>query len=100
MRVPMDKTFSIPALERSFQIRFSLATDVKLLWKGIAGLLARRIVFWKRAGDKLARGERVGLIKFGSRVDLLVEAGVEIRVKVGDHIHAGSDIIGYSRPKA
>ena len=67
--------------------------------KQIAGLLARRIVFWKRQGDQLARGERVGLIKFGSRVDVLVEPGVEIRVKVGDHIHAGSDILGYVRSK-
>src|ERR1035438_5602516 len=40
--------------------------------KQIAGLLARRIVFWKRLGDSLARGERVGMIKFGSRVDVLV----------------------------
>ncbi len=67
--------------------------------KQIAGLLARRIVFWKRPGDQLARGERVGLIKFGSRVDVLVDPGVEIRVKVGDHIHAGSDILGYFRSK-
>lgn len=67
--------------------------------KQIAGLLARRIVFWKRVGDQVGRGQRVGLIKFGSRVDVLVEPGVEIRVKVGDHIHAGSDILGYIRPK-
>jgi len=66
----------------------------------IAGLLARRIVFWKRQGDSLARGERVGLIKFGSRVDVLVDPGVEIRVKVGDHIRAGSDIVGYVRAKS
>lgn len=68
--------------------------------KQIAGLLARRIVFWKRPGDALARGERVGLIKFGSRVDVLVDPAVEIRVKVGDHIHAGSDILGYARPQS
>jgi phosphatidylserine decarboxylase len=67
--------------------------------KQIAGLLARRIVFWKRIGDQVGRGQRVGLIKFGSRVDVLVEPGVEIRVKVGDHIHAGSDILGYTRTK-
>jgi len=68
--------------------------------KQIAGLVARRIVFWKRPGDVLARGERVGLIKFGSRVDLLVDPRVEIRVKVGDHIRAGSDVIGFVQPKA
>ncbi len=68
--------------------------------KQIAGLLARRIVFWKSLGDAVQRGQRVGLIKFGSRVDVLVEPGVEIRVKVGDHIHAGSDILGYTRPQS
>lgn len=68
--------------------------------KQIAGLLARRIVFWKRPGDELARGERVGLIKFGSRVDLLVEPGVEWRVKVGDHVRAGSSILGISGTSA
>jgi phosphatidylserine decarboxylase len=65
--------------------------------KQIAGLLARRIVFWKRPGDTLERGERVGLIKFGSRVDVLVEPAVELRVKVGDHARAGSTVLGISR---
>src|SRR5579863_4847509 len=50
--------------------------------KQIAGALARRIVFWKRPGQRLERGERVGLIKFGSRVDLIAEAGTEWRVKI------------------
>lgn len=67
--------------------------------KQIAGLLARRIVFWKRPGDPLQRGERVGLIKFGSRVDVLVEPEVDLRVKLGDHIFAGSSILGFTRPK-
>ena len=67
--------------------------------KQIAGLLARRIVFWKRPGDALERGERVGLIKFGSRVDILMDPGVELRVKVGDHIRAGSSILGIQYPQ-
>jgi phosphatidylserine decarboxylase len=67
--------------------------------KQIAGLLARRIVFWKRPGEKLERGERVGLIKFGSRVDILMDPGVELRVKVGDHIRAGSSILGIHQPQ-
>ena len=66
--------------------------------KQIAGMLARRIVFWKRPGDALARGERVGLIKFGSRVDVLVAPDVEWRVKVGEHVRAGSSILGFSKP--
>lgn len=65
--------------------------------KQIAGLLARRIVFWKKKGDSLARGERVGLIKFGSRADVMMEPKVELRVKVGDHVRAGSSILGMTR---
>jgi phosphatidylserine decarboxylase len=68
--------------------------------KQIAGLLARRIVFWKRLGDSLARGERVGMIKFGSRVDVLVAPSVGWCVKVGDRVRAGSSIIGTTTPQA
>jgi phosphatidylserine decarboxylase len=68
--------------------------------KQIAGLLARRIVFWKRLGDSLARGERVGMIKFGSRVDVLVAPTVEWCVKVGDRVRAGSSILGTTTPQA
>ena len=63
----------------------------------IAGVLARRIVFWKNIGDRVERGGRVGMIKFGSRVDILVSPGVAVSVKVGDHVKAGSTIIGTIR---
>lgn len=62
--------------------------------KQIAGALARRIVFWKRPGDRLERGERVGLIRFGSRVDLVAPPGIEWKVKIGDYVRAGSTILG------
>jgi phosphatidylserine decarboxylase len=65
--------------------------------KQIAGAVARRIVFWKHPGDVLGRGERVGLIKFGSRVDVFVDESVELRVKRGDRVRAGSSILGISR---
>ena len=52
----------------------------------IAGILARRIVCWPREGDNLGRGQKFGLIKFGSRTDLLMPAGVEIAVKIGDRV--------------
>jgi phosphatidylserine decarboxylase len=71
----------------------------RVVVRQIAGVLARRIVFWKKPGDRLERGERVGLIKFGSRVDVLLDSEVELRVKVGDHIHAGSSILGLTRAK-
>jgi phosphatidylserine decarboxylase len=75
------------------------AEDGSIHVRQIAGALARRIVFWKRPGDLIKRGERVGLIKFGSRVDVIVRAGTEWRVKVGDHVRAGSTIIGISKPE-
>ncbi len=59
----------------------------------IVGILARRIVCWRKAGDQLERGERFGLIKFGSRTDLLMPDNVEIRVKVGDRVKGGETII-------
>lgn len=68
-----------------------------VVFKQIAGLLARRIVFNPRTGDKLERGQRVGLIKFGSRVDVVLDETVDIQVKVGDHVAGGSSILGVLR---
>jgi phosphatidylserine decarboxylase len=68
--------------------------------KQIAGLLARRIVFWKHLGDSLTRGERLGMIKFGSRVDVLVAPTVNWCVKVGDRVRAGSSVLGTTTPQA
>ena len=61
-------------------------------FKQIAGLLARRIVFKPAPGARLERGERVGLIKFGSRVDVLLPGNAELRVKKGDHVKGGSSL--------
>ena len=59
----------------------------------IAGIMARRIVCWNREGDVLRRGEKFGLIKFGSRTDLLMPNSVEILVKVGDRVRGGESMI-------
>jgi phosphatidylserine decarboxylase len=59
----------------------------------IAGLLARRIVFRPAQGTRLERGQRVGLIKFGSRVDVLLPGNAELHVKKGDHVKGGSSIL-------
>lgn len=59
----------------------------------IAGLLARRIVFRPARGARLERGQRIGLIKFGSRVDVFLPGNAELRVKKGDHVKGGSSII-------
>ena len=59
----------------------------------IAGLVARRIVCWKKSGDSVDRGERIGLIRFGSRVDLVIPASAALRVRVGDKVRGGSSTI-------
>jgi phosphatidylserine decarboxylase len=66
-------------------------TDVT--FKQIAGLLARRIVFNLSEGDTVERGQRVGLIKFGSRVDVLLPEQATLRVKVGQRVKGGSSVI-------
>lgn len=63
----------------------------------IAGLIARRIVFYKKAGDQVAKGERVGLIKFGSRVDVFLGSEWEITTKIGEHVAGGSSILARRR---
>jgi phosphatidylserine decarboxylase len=68
-----------------------------VVFKQIAGLLARRIVFQPRTGDRLERGQRVGLIKFGSRVDLVLDKAVDLQIKVGDRVAGGSSILGVLR---
>ncbi len=67
----------------------------RIVFKQIAGLLARRIVFTPKVGDRLERGQRVGLIKFGSRTDVLFDAEARISVKVGDRVKGGASILAY-----
>jgi phosphatidylserine decarboxylase len=63
-------------------------------FKQIAGLLARRIICNLKAGDVVQRGQRIGMIKFGSRVDVLMPADVELRVKPGDRVVGGKSVLG------
>ena len=65
----------------------------EVTFKQIAGLLARRIVFNLSQGDTVERGQRVGLIKFGSRVDVLLPAEAAIKIKVGDKVKGGSSVL-------
>jgi phosphatidylserine decarboxylase len=64
-----------------------------VIFKQIAGLLARRIVFDRKVGDTVARGERIGLIKFGSRVDVLLDRDAALQVKPGDRVKGGASIL-------
>jgi phosphatidylserine decarboxylase len=69
-----------------------------VVFKQIAGLLARRIVFTKKVGDRLERGERVGLIKFGSRTDVIFPANAEMKVRVGENVKGGSIVLAIAQP--
>ncbi len=69
-----------------------------IVFKQIAGLLARRIVFQPKVGDRLERGQRVGLIKFGSRTDILLDPSAQLQVKVGDRVRGGASVLAFLHP--
>jgi phosphatidylserine decarboxylase len=64
-----------------------------VIFKQIAGLIARRIVFNFKVGDSIGRGQRVGLIKFGSRVDVLFDCDAVVQVKIGDRVRGGASVL-------
>jgi len=68
--------------------------DGKIVVRQVAGFLARRIVCRAEVGDKLRRGERYGMIKFGSRLDVYLPKDIKIKVKAGDKVKAGESILG------
>lgn len=69
--------------------------NTPILIKQIAGLIARRIVCWANEGDQYSKGQRYGLIRFGSRVDLLVPENTKLAVAVGDRVRGGSSVMGH-----
>lgn len=75
----------------------TIAGDASVRFAQIAGLIARRIVFYKKLGETVAKGERVGLIKFGSRVDIFLGPEWEIKVRPGQRVAGGSSIIAQRR---
>lgn len=84
------------ASELNEQAHFGVkhTSGIKMLFKQITGFLARRIVYHIEEGDKIKAGERFGIMKFGSRMDILLPEPVHINVKVGDRTVAGESIIG------
>lgn len=86
--------FADKASSENEQNRITLVSPSgSVTFKQIAGALARRIVFYPRVGDKLARGQRIGLIRFGSRVDLFVPDAAEALVRPGDKVKAGKTAV-------
>ena len=79
--------------ERS-QLGLRHPSGLKVLFKQIAGLAARRVVYHVTVGDTVKAGQRFGIVKFGSRMDVLVPPTVEVEVEVGDRVRAGETILG------
>ncbi|MFH2012135.1 MAG: phosphatidylserine decarboxylase family protein [Pseudomonadota bacterium] len=70
--------------------------DKKIVFIQIAGLIARRIICWIKKGDAVLRGQRFGLICFGSRLDIFLPLETKIDVKIGQKVKGGETIVGYS----
>lgn len=73
---------------------------VEILFRQIAGFMARRIKFYPHEGDLLQQGDEVGFIKFGSRLDLFLPLDTDIQVKLGEHVKGGISVIAKLKPKA
>ncbi|HLW98399.1 MAG TPA: phosphatidylserine decarboxylase [Candidatus Acidoferrales bacterium] len=65
----------------------------EIVFKQIAGMIARRVVLWKKSGEEVARGERIGIVRFGSRMDIWLPRDVQIIVKPGDSVAGGSSVL-------
>jgi phosphatidylserine decarboxylase len=71
-----------------------LASEDRIVFVQIAGVIARRIACWVRPGDEVGRGQRVGLIRFGSRLDVYLPLTARVKVRPGDTVRAGRSILG------
>lgn len=76
------------------QNALTIQGEITVVCKQIAGILARRVVCWKKAGDTLALGERFGMIKFSSRTDLVLPANVQVTITEGARVRGGTTVIG------
>jgi len=70
---------------------------ITIVFRQIAGVLARRIVLKKKKGDRVALGERIGLMKFSSRMDVILPAGIDVLVRRGDRVVGGLSVLGRLR---
>lgn len=78
---------------------FHLETPAgKIVFKQIAGAIARRVVSWKAEGATVARGERIGIVRFGSRVDVWLPHDAQLLVRTGQHVSGGSSILAHWPP--
>lgn len=84
------------ALENEYcAVTFKTPTNKELAVVQVAGLIARRIVCWAQKGDHYAKGQRFGLIRFGSRVDMYLPLQTQLEVTQGQKVRAGETVLGY-----
>jgi phosphatidylserine decarboxylase len=87
----------IASIENEQNIVTVRGEKLTIVFRQIAGVIARRIVLWKKKGDRVALGERVGLMKFSSRMDVILPAGIEVLVREGDRVVGGVSVLGRLR---
>jgi phosphatidylserine decarboxylase len=83
----------IASVENEQNIITVRGAKVTIVIRQIAGVLARRVVLWKKAGDHVALGEPIGLMKFSSRMDVLIPRGIDVLVKKGDRVTGGITVL-------
>jgi phosphatidylserine decarboxylase len=84
----------IASIENEQNVVTVRGEKLTIVFRQIAGVLARRIVLWKKKGERVAMGERVGLMKFSSRMDVILPAEVEVLVQKGDRVIGGVSVLG------
>ncbi|MEE2822287.1 MAG: phosphatidylserine decarboxylase [Acidobacteriota bacterium] len=89
-RIAFDERASI----ENERVTIAIEGERSLTFSLIAGIVARRIRVWKNEGDQIKKGDRIGLIRFGSRVDIVFPSHCDIVVNVGDRVYGGSSILG------
>lgn len=89
----------IASVENEQNVVTVRGAKVTIVFRQIAGVIARRIVLWKKKGDRVSMGERVGLMKFSSRMDVILPADVEVLVQKGDRVVGGVSVLGRLRDK-
>ena len=87
----------IASVENEQNVVTVRGVKLTIVFRQIAGVLARRIVLWKKKGDRVAMGERVGLMKFSSRMDVILPAEVDVLVHKGDRVVGGVSVLGRLR---
>ena len=89
----------IASVENEQNVVTVRGAKLTVVFRQIAGVIARRIVLWKKKGDRVAMGERVGMMKFSSRMDVILPPEVEVLARKGDRVIGGVTVLGRLRER-